>query len=191
MCKADSIRDESPCDGVDGGAMSSSTNTSETSISCANCGIKLSATFRFCTECGHQVGDTTASFQRSCNKVYDSEDASSVSDDGLSSATQFVPMMAESTYQDAGMFMAGLPPYAICVHPVGTIERTSSTPLKASAPSFVPNQQAICSPGMPVMNDVLHGVLEEIAPGVMTEMRKSSKSCESLLLQAMPDHYDD
>mmetsp|Transcript_60040 Transcript_60040/g.105084 ORF Transcript_60040/g.105084 Transcript_60040/m.105084 type:complete len:192 (+) Transcript_60040:68-643(+) len=191
MCNADSIRDESPRDGVDGGAQSASTNAPETSISCANCGIVLSAAFRFCTECGAKVGDSKAPSLRTYNKVYDSEDASSVSDDGLSSATPFVPMMTDSTYQDAGMFMAGLP-YSHCVHPVQAVYATPSTPLKSSAPIFVPSHEAMCSTSMPAMNEVLHGVLEEvIAPGVMTEMRKSTKSCEELLLMAMPDHYDD
>mmetsp|Transcript_16763 Transcript_16763/g.30957 ORF Transcript_16763/g.30957 Transcript_16763/m.30957 type:complete len:134 (-) Transcript_16763:70-471(-) len=76
-----------------------------------------------------------------------------------------------------------------CGHKVGALK--APTPLKASAPVFIPASEANYSTYTPEINDVLHGFVEDIAPGLMSEMKKSSKLCESLLLQAMPDHYDD
>mmetsp|Transcript_84912 Transcript_84912/g.154738 ORF Transcript_84912/g.154738 Transcript_84912/m.154738 type:complete len:256 (-) Transcript_84912:127-894(-) len=135
---------------------------------CTNCGARLSATYRFCTECGCKVGEATpkASDQQNSRNKTNARNTPS----GLQVGQQ--------------IFVPGVP----YLH---SGRSAQAIRLSSVAPIFVPAVQARRSTNPPVMTEVLHGLLEEIAPGVMDEMKRSSKSCESVLLQAMPDHYDD
>mmetsp|Transcript_70405 Transcript_70405/g.132876 ORF Transcript_70405/g.132876 Transcript_70405/m.132876 type:complete len:247 (+) Transcript_70405:60-800(+) len=122
----------------------------QNSSNCECCGTLLKPIFRFCTECGHKVGDSLKS------------------DDVVVSPTAFPNGLS----------------YTPCTPPAQV------QPLYMSALQFFPSSPSSHGAKSPV-NDVLYGLLEDMAPGVVNEMKKSTKLCESLLLQAMPDHYDD
>lgn len=140
---------------------------------CENCGMSLNSNFRFCTECGWKVGDTLKTPPQSpCHQFYDAQGTSPVSDDGLLS------------YDDASL-MIPVVPYPQCGSPTQAVYMGSLPPV------FLPSHDTRNSARSPVVNEVLHELLEDMVPGLMMEMKKSSKVCESMLLQAMPDHYDD
>lgn len=137
----------------------------ERSVFCTNCGARSKATFRFCTECGQKMAETIrqASHQNKAGKKTHARNNAGASQ-------ILVPVWP---YQYYGQPMQ---------QPMG---------LNPVAPVFVPASQARHSTNAPELTEALHGMLQEHAPGAMDEMKKTNESWESLLMQAMPDHYDD
>jgi len=139
---------------------------------CTGCGSPLSAGFQFCTECGQEVsmpcgncGAMVRAGFRFCTECGHKADGC---------AKTVSQQMCCSTPNEAYNAWAA-----------------QRTPLSASAPRFIPNLHDDFWATAPETNPLLHGLLHVVAPEMVQEIEKSHTICESVLLQAMPDHYDD
>lgn len=136
---------------------------------CGNCGKLLGSGFRFCTDCGQQVCMPCGN----CGHL-------------LSAGFKF----CTDCGHEASSSVKAANPKSSCnaFNNANCAWSAQAAPLCTST-LFNPAPQAKVK--APVMNELLYGLLERMSPDVVNEIKKSNDYGNSVLLQAMPDHYDD